>query len=71
MKTVIITGANRGIGLAVASLINKKYDIIGVARKKIKNFPGKFIECDLSNSSEIDSLIRNIKKNKTNIRIDK
>jgi len=62
MKTVIITGANRGIGLAAANLIKKKYNIIGVARKKIKKFPGKFIECDLSNSLEVENLIRNIKK---------
>jgi len=38
MKTVIITGANRGIGLAAANLIKKKYNIIGIARKKIKIF---------------------------------
>ena len=54
MKTVLITGANRGIGLATSRLLKKrKYNVIGVARSKVKNFPGKFIECDLSNTNEI------------------
>ena len=62
MKTVLITGANRGIGLATAKILSKKkYKIIGVARSKIKNFPGKFIECDLSNQNSINDLIKKIK----------
>ena len=63
MKTVLITGANRGIGLATCKLLRKrKYNIIGVARSKIKNFPGKFIECDLSNENEIELLIKKLKR---------
>jgi len=63
MKNVIITGANRGIGLATAKLIKKQFNVIGVARKKIKNFPGKFFECDLLKSKEIDDFIKDVKKN--------
>ena len=56
MRTVLVTGANRGIGLATCKILKKKkYKIIGVARSKIKNFPGKFIECDLSSEKEINS----------------
>jgi len=66
MKTVIITGASRGIGLATAKLISKKFLVIGVARKRAKKFPGEFYECDLSNSFEINKLIKEIKK-KNNI----
>jgi|TARA_B110000305_G_C19247463_1_gene543048 3-oxoacyl-[acyl-carrier protein] reductase len=66
MKTVIITGANRGIGLATAKLISNKYKVIGVARKKILNFPGEFYECDLANKIDIERFIRKIKK-KNNI----
>ena len=63
MRTVLVTGANRGIGLATCKILKKKkYKIIGVARSKIKNFPGKFIECDLSSEKEINSLISNFKK---------
>jgi 3-oxoacyl-[acyl-carrier protein] reductase len=62
MKTVIITGANKGIGLASSRLLSKKYNIIGIARKKINNFPGTFIACDLSNEAEIDELCEFIKK---------
>ena len=62
MKTVIITGANKGIGLASSRLLSKKYNIIGIARKKINNFPGTFIACDLSNEAEINELCEFIKK---------
>jgi NAD(P)-dependent dehydrogenase (short-subunit alcohol dehydrogenase family) len=62
MKTVIITGANKGIGLASSRLLSKKYNIIGIARKKINNFPGIFIACDLSNEAEINELCEFIKK---------
>ena len=62
MKTVIITGANKGIGLASSRLLSKKYNIIGIARKKINNFPGAFISCDLSNEAEINELCEFIKK---------
>ena len=63
MKTVLITGANRGIGLATSKLLRKKkYNIIGVARSKVKNFPGKFFECDLSDTNEIELLIKKLKK---------
>jgi 3-oxoacyl-[acyl-carrier protein] reductase len=62
MKTVIITGANKGIGLASSRLLSKKYNIIGIARKKINNFPGTFITCDLSNEAEINELCEFIKK---------
>ena len=62
MKTVIITGANKGIGLASSRLLSKKYNIIGIARKKIHNFPGTFIACDLSNEAEINELCEFIKK---------
>ena len=62
MKTVLITGANRGIGLATSRILNKKkYKVIGVARKKINNFPGKFYECDLSRG-QIKDFIKQVKK---------
>ena len=62
MKTVLITGANRGIGLATSRILNKKkYKVIGVARAKINNFPGKFYECDLSNEEEIKDLLDKLK----------
>ena len=62
-KIIMISGANRGIGLATSKLLRKKrYNIIGVARSKVKNFPGKFFECDLSDTNEIELLIKKLKK---------
>jgi 3-oxoacyl-[acyl-carrier protein] reductase len=62
MKTVIITGANKGIGFSTSKILSKKYNIIGIARNKIKNFPGKFYECDLSDENNIDNISAEIKK---------
>ena len=68
-KTAIITGANKGIGLAVAkNLIEKDYQIILACRDKIKgkmaeDFLGSnatFLELDLSKSSSITQFVNRI-----------
>ena len=68
-KTAIITGANKGIGLAVAkNLIEKDYQIILACRDKIKgkmaeDFLGSnttFLELDLSKPSSITQFVNRI-----------
>ena len=68
-KTAIITGANKGIGLAVAkNLIEKDYQIILACRDKIKgkmaeDFLGSnttFLELDLSRPSSISQFVNQI-----------
>ena len=68
-KTAIITGANKGIGLAVAkSLISKNYEVILACRdiskgKMAKEFLGssaKFLELDLSRPSSISQFVNQI-----------
>ena len=68
-KTAIITGANKGIGLAIAkNLIEKDYQIILACRDKIKgkmaeDFLGSnatFLELDLSKSSSITQFVNRI-----------
>ena len=68
-KTAIITGANKGIGLAVAkSLISKNYEVILACRdiskgKMAQEFLGrsaKFLELDLSRPSSISQFVNQI-----------
>jgi len=68
-KTAIITGANKGIGLAVAKdLISKNYQVILACRdtakgKMAKEFLGSnavFLELDLSKPSSINQFVNQI-----------
>lgn len=48
-RTVLITGATKGIGLATSHRLSKKgYQVIGLARTIPENYPGIFFQCDLS-----------------------
>ena len=68
-KTAIITGANKGIGLAVAKdLIAKNYQVILACRDTVKGkmaeeFLGSnttFLELDLSKPSSINQFVNQI-----------
>lgn len=58
-KTVVITGASKGIGLATSQrLAAAGYHVVGIARTEPKElFPGDFFSCDLSNEEETARLI--------------
>ena len=75
-KTAIITGANRGIGLAVAKdLVAKNYQVILACRdsskgKMAKEFLGNnaiFLELDLSKPSSINQFVNQINSNYSEI----
>lgn len=74
MRTTLITGANRGIGLATARrAAGHGHLVIGIARNKPDaDFPGEFVVCDLEDRSqtqksleaicaahEVDNLVNN------------
>lgn len=67
MKTFLITGCTRGIGLATANYLNERgYQVIGIARKQSENeFPGVLYCADLSNSDETLAILDTIKLNHT------
>jgi len=81
MKTVVVTGANRGLGLAITNrLLEDGYSIVGVARSitpEIESLQARvnndsvqrlsFISFDLSKTSEIYGLSQQILANNRSI----
>ena len=77
MKKVLITGATGGIGRAICECLNSEYEIfvvgrddhkISVLRSEFNNIIGSF-KCDLSNSGEVENMIKEIANNNINIDI--
>ncbi|MCI5052785.1 MAG: SDR family oxidoreductase [Simkaniaceae bacterium] len=61
MKTVLITGATKGIGLATSErLLKEGYTVVGIARSG--PFSGKLFTCDLSDTKATEEVIQAIKK---------
>lgn len=61
-RTVLITGASRGIGLAIAQrLSHDGHHVIGLARSVPDTaFPGTFKRVDLGDSKETESVLKDI-----------
>lgn len=61
-RTIVVTGASRGIGLATSQRLAKEgYRVIGIARSEPKEpFPGEFLSCDLSDERKTEQLIQTI-----------
>jgi NAD(P)-dependent dehydrogenase (short-subunit alcohol dehydrogenase family) len=61
IKTVLITGATKGIGLATSLLLSRNgYNVIGIARHPDKDFPGTLFLCDLSHEKQTAEIIQAI-----------
>jgi 3-oxoacyl-[acyl-carrier protein] reductase len=58
-KSIVITGASRGIGRAAADALSENgWEVIGVARSAPHDFPGEFISADLGDPDETRALAR-------------
>jgi 3-oxoacyl-[acyl-carrier protein] reductase len=62
-KVIVITGATKGIGMATSELLSmNNYEVVGIARHEIKNFPGHLFSCDLTDSKITMKTLLEIKK---------
>lgn len=60
-RSIVITGASRGIGRAAADLlVEQGWSVIGVARTSPRNFPGVFIETDLADQNQTYALAKDL-----------
>lgn len=61
MRTCLITGASRGIGLAISQYLTRNNILVlGIARHKT-NFPGELYLCDLSDHIATNEVLTKIK----------
>lgn len=58
-RTVLISGASKGIGLAISQrLATKGYQVIGIARNNPDaSYPGIFFPCDLNDVNALRHLV--------------
>ncbi len=55
---IMITGATRGIGRAIAKELSSKNVVISIGRQKhSKNVPGIFLKCDVTNEEEVKKCV--------------
>ena len=59
-KTAIVTGASRGIGLAIARALSREGVQLGLLSRSKPNIAGEFVACDLVDSDGIPSAVRTL-----------
>src|SRR5690349_24054377 len=68
-KSILITGASKGIGRAAAEALAKQgWAVIGVARSSPPSFPGVFIQTDLADRDQTGVLANDLAARKNVLR---
>ncbi len=62
-RTVLITGATKGIGLAISQRLASNWKIVGIARQSTENFPGTLFCTDLSDKKATKIALKEIGAN--------
>jgi len=72
MKLIIVTGASKGLGLAICKrLLEEKYEVVGISRSQTEEFDVlqneysdmlHYEEYDFANTNDIQDLVRKITK---------
>ncbi len=73
MKNILVTGASKGIGSVIATVLNTEYNVFGVARNKelLKQLHlSDYFVCDLTNDGNLTALRDFVSKNKIDILIN-
>jgi 3-oxoacyl-[acyl-carrier protein] reductase len=60
-KIVVVTGASRGIGFATSQYLSTQgWEVIGISREPVDQFPGRQVACDLSDVEATQACMRSI-----------
>ncbi|WP_354292468.1 SDR family oxidoreductase [Sphingomonas sp. PvP055] len=60
-RTFLITGASKGIGLALAQRLSRDgHHVVGLARKSAPDFPGTLVPVDLADTSATDAVLADL-----------
>ena len=59
-KTAIVTGASRGIGLAIARALAREGVRLGLLSRTQPNVGGEFMACDLADLEQIPGAVRTL-----------
>lgn len=59
-KSAILTGANRGIGFAIARSLHREGARLGLLGRSKPEVPGHFVACDLAESERVPAAVRQL-----------